>query len=103
MADEKYPAEGIKVIADEFAAAGVVYDEDGVRVMAFEVDHGDEIKPAYGYRVDFKGRSAVISGDTRFNENVIKFGAGSDLLIHEVAAVQPELLKDKQVERVMAH
>jgi ribonuclease Z len=103
MADEKYPAEGIKVIADEFAAAGVVYDEDGVRVKAFEVDHGDEIKPAYGYRVDFKGRSAVISGDTRFNENVINFGAGSDLLIHEVAAVQPELLKDKQVERVMAH
>ena len=103
MADEKYPAEGIKVIADEFAAGGVVYDEDGVRVTAFEVDHGDEIKPAYGYRIDFKGRSAVISGDTRFNQNVIKFGTGSDLLIHEVAAVQPELLKDKQVERVMAH
>jgi len=103
MADEKYPAEGIKVIADEFAAGGVVYDKDGVRVTAFEVDHGDEIKPAYGYRIDFKGRSAVISGDTRFNENVIKFGAGTDLLIHEVAAVRPELLKDRQVERVMAH
>lgn len=103
MADEKYGAEGIKVIADEFAAGGVVYDKDGVRVTAFEVDHGDEIKPAYGYRIDFKGRSAVISGDTRFNQNVIKFGTGSDLLIHEVAAVRPELLKDKQVERVMAH
>lgn len=103
MADEKYPAEGIKVIADEFAAGGIVYDKDGVRVTAFEVDHGDEVKPAYGYRIDFKGRSAVISGDTRFNENVIKFGTGTDLLIHEVAAVRPELLKDQQVERVMAH
>jgi ribonuclease Z len=103
MADEKYPAEGIKVIANEFAASGVVYETDGVRVTSFEVDHGDDIKPAYGYRIDFNGHSAVISGDTRFNQNVIKFGTGTDLLIHEVAAVRPELLKDKQVERVMEH
>lgn len=72
-------------------------------MTAFEVDHGDLIKPAYGYRIDFKGRSVVISGDTRFNENVIKFGTGADLLIHEVAAVRKELLNDKQVARVMAH
>jgi ribonuclease Z len=62
-----------------------------------------QIKPAYGYRIDFKGRSVVLSGDTRFNENVIKFGTGADLLIHEVAAVRPELTKDKQVVQVMAH
>ena len=103
IADEHYPPEGAKVIADEFAAEGVVYEKDGVSVTAFEVNHGDEIKPAYGYRVDYKGHSIVISGDTRFNENVIKYGAGSDVLVHEVAAVRPELLKDQQVQRVMAH
>ena len=103
MADEKYPAEGIRVIADEFTAGGVVYDKDGVRVTAFEVDHGDLIKPTYGYRVDYDGRSVVISGDTRFDKNVIKYGTGADVLIHEVAAVRPELLKDVQVQRVMAH
>ena len=103
IADEHYPPEGVKVIADEFAAEGVVYDKDGVRVTAFEVNHGDEIKPAYGYRVDYKGHSIVISGDTRFNENVIKYGTGADVLVHEVAAVRPELLKDQQVQRVMAH
>jgi ribonuclease Z len=104
IADEHYPPEGVKVIAEEFAAAeGVVYEKDGVRVNAFEVDHGDEIKPAYGYRVDYKGRSIVISGDTRFNENVIKYGTGADVLLHEVAAVHPELLKDQQIGRVMAH
>jgi ribonuclease Z len=103
IADEKYPAEGIKVVADEFTADGVVYEKDGVRVTAFEVDHGDAIKPAYGYRVDYKGHSAVISGDTRFNENVIKYGTGADVLIHEVGAVRPELLKDVQVQRIMAH
>ena len=88
IADEHYPPEGVKVIEDEFAADGVVYDKDGVRVTAFEVNHGDEIKPAYGYRVDYKGRSIVISGDTRFDENVIKYGTGADVLVHEVAAVR---------------
>jgi ribonuclease Z len=103
VADEHYPTEGVKVIADEYAAEGVVYEKDGVRVTAFEVNHGDEIKPAYGYRVDYNGRSVMISGDTRYNENVIKYGTGADILIHEVAAVHPELLKDQQVQRVMAH
>jgi ribonuclease Z len=103
MADEHYPAEGIRVLVDEFSGGRLVYEKDGVRVTAFEVDHGDLIKPAYGYRVDYNGHSVVISGDTRFNTNVIKFGTGADLLIHEVAAVKPELLKDPQVQRVMAH
>ena len=61
MADEKYPAEGIRVIADEFSADGVVFDNDGVRVTAFEVNHGDLIKPAYGYRIDYDGRSVVMA------------------------------------------
>jgi ribonuclease Z len=103
IADEHYPAEGVKVIAAEFAAESVIYEKDGVRVTAFEVNHGDEIKPAYGYRVDYLGRSIVISGDTRFNENVIKYATGADILVHEVAAVHPQLLKDPQVQRVMAH
>jgi ribonuclease Z len=103
IADEKYPPEGVKIVTEEFTADGVVYERDGVRVTAFEVDHGDEIKPAYGYRVDYKGHSVVISGDTRFNDNVIKYAAGADVLVHEVAVVRPELLKDPQVQRVMAH
>ncbi|HZQ73192.1 MAG TPA: MBL fold metallo-hydrolase [Burkholderiales bacterium] len=103
LEDEKNPAEGIAVQVDEFAADGVVYEKDGVRVTAFEVDHGDVIKPAYGYRVDFDGRSAVISGDTRYNPNVIKYGAGADLLIHEVGAARPELMKIPAVQRIIAH
>jgi ribonuclease Z len=103
IADEHYPVDGIKVVADEFAADGVVFEKDGVRVTAFEIDHGDAIKPAYGYRIDYNRHSIVISGDTRFSENVIKYGTGADIIIHEVAAVRPELLKDQQVQRVMAH
>jgi ribonuclease Z len=103
IADENYPLDGIRIVSEEFTKEGVVYEKDGVRVTSFEVDHGEHIKPAYGYRIDYDGRAVVISGDTRFSENVIKHGTGADLLIHEVAAVRPELLANAQVKRVMAH
>ena len=89
MEDEKLPPEGIAVKVDEFDKEGVVYEQNGVKVTAFEVNHGDAIKPAVGYRIDYKGHSVVISGDTRYNENVIKYGTGADLLIHEVAMARP--------------
>ena len=50
---------------------GVVYDQGGVKVTAFEVDHGELLKPAVGFRVDYAGRSVTVSGDTRFSENLI--------------------------------
>jgi ribonuclease Z len=102
-ADEKLPPEGIAVDVEEFNADGMIYQKNGVTVIAFEVDHGDVIKPAYGYRVEYDGRSVVISGDTRFNENVVKFGTGADLLIHEVAIARPELMAESYIKRIMAH
>jgi ribonuclease Z len=101
--DEKLQPEGIAILAEEFAADGVVYDKDGVRVIAFQVDHGDVIKPAYGYRIEYGGRSVVISGDTRYNENVVKYGTGADLLIHEVAAARPALMTQAYMQRIIAH
>ena len=81
----------------------MVYEQDGVRVIAFEVDHGDVIKPCYGYRVEYGGRVAVFSSDTRYNENVIKYGAGADLLVHEVAMARPELMKEAYIQRIVGH
>ena len=69
---------------------GVIYERDGVKVTAFEVDHG-EVKPAFGYRIDFAGRSAVLSGDTRFSENLIRSAKGTDVLVHEVVGGGPNL------------
>jgi len=103
LEDEKLPAAGIAVAAEEFERDGVVYEKNGVRVTAFEVDHGAAIKPAYGYRIDYKGRSVVISGDTRYNENVIKYGTGSDLLIHEVGSARKELMVNLFAQRIIAH
>jgi ribonuclease Z len=81
----------------------VVYDQGGLKVTAFEVDHGDVIKPAYGYRFDYGGRTVVHSSDTRYNANVIKYGTGADLLIHEVAMARPELMGEAYIQRIVAH
>jgi ribonuclease Z len=103
LADEKLPPDGIATTVDEFDRDGVVYERNGVRVIAFEVDHGDLIKPAYGYRVEYGGRAAVISGDTRYNQNVIKHATGADLLIHEVAAAHPSLMREAYMQRILGH
>jgi ribonuclease Z len=99
--DEQHlPPEGVASIVEEFTRDGVVFDQDGVKVTAFEVDHG--IKPAYGYRVDYDGRSVLLSGDTRFNENLIKHAEGVDLLIHEVLVMNPELAKQPAFEKILS-
>jgi ribonuclease Z len=103
IADENLPSAGVAIHVEEFGKDGVVYEKNGVKVIAFEVDHGDVIKPAYGYRIEYAGRVAVISGDTRYNQNVIKYATGADLLVHEVAAARSELMQDAHLRRIVAH
>jgi ribonuclease Z len=103
LEDEKLPPEGIATLVEEFDQDGVVYERDGVKVTAFTVDHGPAIKPAVGYRIEYKGHSTVISGDTRYDQNVIKFGTGADVLIHEVCAVRPELQGNIVIQRIAGH
>ncbi len=81
--DEKLAADGIKVISHDIKE-GVVLDAQGVKVTAFLVDHG-LLAPAFGYRVDYRGHSVALSGDTRMSENLIRFAQGVDVLVHEVA------------------
>jgi ribonuclease Z len=103
-ADERNPAEGVAIAPLEYASDGVVYDKNGVKVTAFEVNHGDLIKPAYGYRVDYDGRSVVISGDTKYSENLEKHAQGATLVVHEVAMANQEYYdKTPVVKLIMAH
>jgi ribonuclease Z len=103
MADEKLAGEDVAITVKEFSQDGIVYDRGGLRVKAFTVDHGDAIKPAYGYRIDYQDRIAVVSGDTRYNENVVRNATGCDLLVHEVAMAKPELLKEPHIQRIVNH
>lgn len=82
---------------------GVIYDKEGIKVTAIEVDHGDLLKPAFAFRIDHDGRSVTISGDTRFSENLIAKATGTDLLIHQVAAAREDLLKIEAFKVIMAH
>ncbi len=73
----------------EPGAPRLAWDEEGVRVMAFRVDH-DPVEPAVGYRFDHAGRSVVLSGDTRKSAEVERMARGVDLLVHE--ALSPALV-----------
>jgi ribonuclease Z len=103
--DEKLPPEAFSVIAQDIKE-GIVYEKNGVKITAFEVSHfpGRDIEPCFGYRIDYAGRSVVLSGDTRFSENLIRFSQGVDVLIHEVATAKEELLKTSvATQRIIDH
>jgi ribonuclease Z len=63
----------------------VILSQDGLVISAF-AEHHDPIKPAYGYRFDYKGRSVVITGDTAKSDAVVRAAKGTDVLFHEAQA-----------------
>jgi len=103
QADEHITAAATQIEVHDFRGDGVVFDESGVKVTAFAVNHGDLIKPNVGYRVDYGSRSFTISGDTQFDENLIRHAAGTDLLIHEVFAISAQLATLPQLKPVADH
>jgi ribonuclease Z len=93
------------VLLAEDIGEGVVYEKEGVKITAFEVDH-TPVKPAFGYRIDHAGRSVVLSGDTRISENLIRYSQGVDVLIHNVAApetLQRAGLSPERAQSIIAH
>ena len=60
----------------------LVYNNDGIKITAFAVGH-EPVSPDFGYKIEYKGKKCVLSGDTNKNQNVIKHSANADLLIHE--------------------
>jgi ribonuclease Z len=102
-ADQGLSLAGVAVSAENIAQ-GVVYEKNGVKITAFDTDHGDVIKPTLGYRIEHAGRTVVFSGDTRLSENLIRFAQGADLVVHSVAAAREELLRrSESVRKIMAH
>ena len=62
---------------------GVIYKDENIKVEAFLVKHGSWPN-AYGFRFTTPDRVIVVSGDTAPCENILKYSAGADILIHEV-------------------
>ena len=89
--DEKNPPDGIAFDAHD-VEPGVVYENGGVKVIAFANDHSDKVKPSYGYRIEYRGHSVVLSGDTKYSPNVVKHATDADLFIHAVTVIPEKLM-----------
>ena len=87
VADGELKEDTTNMVGHEFDTNSVVFDKNGVRITAFDVqhDHSGAIQPAVGFRIDYAGRSVLLSGDTIPTPNVLKYGKDVDLLVHEVA------------------
>lgn len=85
MSDEGRPPLAPLVRPHEITAAGTVFEDDRVRVTAALNDH-PPIRHSFAYRFDTADRSIVISGDTRYSENVVKLARGADVLVHEIVS-----------------
>ena len=82
------PPSGAGADARPFEMTGdtaTVLEKDGLTITAFKVDH-DPVRPAVGYRFDYKGRSLCISGDTKKSPNLERVCKGADILVHEALA-----------------
>ena len=93
--DELLPQSGIDIEAQDIAE-GFKYTLGDVRVVVFDVDHRP-VTPAFGYRIEYKGKVVVLSGDTRPCDNLVKYAQGADLLIHEIIAPEAFLKRATQM------
>ena len=82
IADEGRPPLSPLVHVHELSKAGVVMQDEHVKVTTALVSH-PPVVPAFGYRFDAADRSIVISGDTAPSENLIALARGADVLVHD--------------------
>jgi len=91
---------GSEIIARDIEP-GVFFEQDGLKITAFDVEHmpinietGESLGlhgATLGYRIDYRGRSVLFSGDTRSTPEsaIIEMGKGVDVLIHETQVPAP--------------
>jgi len=93
---DKWPDASLKVDIQE-TDSGVVYDKDGIKIRMFKVDHSP-VEPAVGYRIDYQGRSVVVSGDTKKIPEMIDMAKGCDILVHEALNIQLVKMREARIK-----
>jgi ribonuclease BN (tRNA processing enzyme) len=82
-ADEGRPDLKALVFSKEFDRAGVVLQNEDVKVSAARVRH-PPIEQSYAYRFETKDFTIVLSGDTAYAPELAEFAKGADVLVHEI-------------------
>jgi ribonuclease Z len=82
MPPEWSPSEPIEFAPPVDDSAIVVYEQDGVTVKAFRVNHAP-VEPAVGYRIEYAGKVIVLSGDTVRTTSLLENSRNADLLVAE--------------------
>lgn len=67
------------------------FETNGLKVYAFQVDHSP-VKPAVGYRIEYKGNVVVITGDTKKTDTLAEHCKNADILFSE--AISYEMLNN---------
>jgi ribonuclease Z len=67
---------------EEHARSVIVVDDGALRITAIEVNH-EPVTPALAYRFDYKDRSVVVSGDSKYHAPLAGAAVGADLLVME--------------------
>lgn len=103
--DEGRPALAPLIRAHEIREAGVVMQDERVKVTAVLVEH-PPVTPAFAYRFDCPDRSIVISGDTRPSKQLVELARGADVLVHEVMylpALEKLIASEPDAKRLRQH
>ena len=103
------PREGVDIEAQD-VTPGVIYDNDGLKITAFEVAHMpidmetrellDFEGQTLGFRFDYHGHSLVLSCDTRPSDNLVEHARGVDVLVHEAQYASPGASEEAKLANV---
>lgn len=63
-------------------SSATAWEANGVRITVIKVNH-TPVAPAFGYRIDYKGRSVSVSGDTIYSQDFTAASKGVDVMFHE--------------------
>ncbi len=69
-------------LGTDLMSSDVVYEAGDVQVIAFNVDH-PPVVPAVGFRVNYKDRSVMITGDTIYSDSLIHHAMGADVMVSD--------------------
>ncbi|QIV83916.1 ribonuclease Z [Mycolicibacterium frederiksbergense] len=75
---------------------GVVWDADGVRILAAPTDHRP-VAPTIGFRVEHDGASVVLAGDTVPCDSLDELASGAGALVH--TAIRHDLVDAMPLQR----